>query len=139
MDGSERLQLTYSPMTAMLPRWSPDGTEIVYSVAQPGKPWKLFLISAQGERNEKLLPEEMNELDATWSPDGTQIGFGRVGGSDSAIYMLNLKARQMSTLPNSNGLFSPRWSPDGQHLVAISADSSKLFLFDFKTQKWSRW
>jgi len=139
VDGSERLQLTYPPVAAMLPRWSPDGTEIAYSATQPGKPWKLFLISAQGERNDELLQEEMDELDATWSPDGTRIGFGRVGGGDSAIYLLNVKARQVATIPDSNGLYSPRWSPDGQHLVALSSDSKKLFLFDFKSQKWSEW
>jgi len=111
----------------------------VYSATQPGKPWKLFLISSQGERNEELLQEEMDELDATWSPDGTRIGFGRVGRGDSAIYLLNVKARQVATIPDSNGLYSPRWSPDGQHLVALSSDSKKLFLFDFKSQKWSEW
>jgi hypothetical protein len=36
-------------------------------------------------------------------------------------------------------LFAPRWSPNGQHLVAVSADSKKLLLFDFKTEKWTDW
>ena len=139
VDGSERLQLTYPPVAAMLPRWSPDGTGIAYSAAQPGKPWKLFLISAQGDRNEELLTEEMNELDAAWSPDGTRIAFGRYGGVGSAIYMLNVKGRQVTTLQDSKDLFAPRWSPDGQHLAASSADSKKLFVFDFKSQKWSEW
>ena len=34
---------------------------------------------------------------------------------------------------------SPRWSPDGQRLVATSKDYKRLVLFDFKTQKWSDW
>ena len=34
-------------------------------------------------------------------------------------------------------MFAPRWSPDGQHLAAVSADSKKLLLFDFTTQKWT--
>ena len=29
-DGSERLQLTFPPVTAWLPHWSPDGTQIAY-------------------------------------------------------------------------------------------------------------
>src|SRR5258708_691875 len=48
VDGSERLQLTYPPAAASLPCWSPDGTQIAYISAQLGKPWKIFLISAQG-------------------------------------------------------------------------------------------
>src|SRR5207248_4945158 len=30
LDGSDRLQLTYAPVWAALPRWSPDGKEIAY-------------------------------------------------------------------------------------------------------------
>jgi Tol biopolymer transport system component len=30
LDGSERIQLSYSPSLALLPRWSPDGMEIVF-------------------------------------------------------------------------------------------------------------
>ena len=29
-DGSERLQLTFPPVSAFLPHWSPDGTQIAY-------------------------------------------------------------------------------------------------------------
>ena len=138
VDGSEKLQLTYPPTTAILPRWSPDSTRIVYPASQPGKPWKLFLVSAQGENNQELLPETANENDGTWSPDGSRIAFGRLP-SDSSVYMLDLKTRQVSTLPGSEGLYSPRWSPDGEQLCALSIDSKKLLLYDFKTQKWREW
>jgi len=39
-------------------------------------------------------------------------------------------------LPDSKGLFSPRWSPDGRYLVAMPFASRSLMLFDFATQKW---
>src|SRR5947209_17976704 len=39
VDGSERLQLTYPPVSSTLPRWSPDGKQIVLCTTQPGKPW----------------------------------------------------------------------------------------------------
>jgi sugar lactone lactonase YvrE len=38
---------------------------------------------------------------------------------------------------DSDGLYSPRWSPDGRYLAAMPSDSSKLMLFDFTTKKWS--
>src|SRR5208283_2206683 len=43
VDGSDRLQLSYPPVVAGLPHWSPDGTQIAYVDIQPGRPWKTFL------------------------------------------------------------------------------------------------
>lgn len=137
-DGSERIQLTYAPVSAMLPRWSPDGSRIVYSSAQAGRAWNMFLISSQGGAAEELLPADYSQVDATWSPDGSQIAFGQLDAAASVL-VLDLKTRQVSTVSSPEGVFSPRWSPDGRHLAALSADSTKLMLFDFKTQKWSEW
>ena len=34
-------------------------------------------------------------------------------------------------------LFSPRWSPDGKYIAAITTDSQKLVIFDRATQQWA--
>ena len=54
----------------------------------------------------------------------------------ATIRVLNLASNQISTVPGSQGLFSPRWSPDGRYLAAHSADSTKLLLYDFDRRKW---
>jgi Tol biopolymer transport system component len=141
VDGSERLQLTYPPMRTTLPRWSPDGSRIAYLGLEPGNAWKIFLISAQGGSPEELLPENRTEVDANWTPDGTHIIFGRgvTTPKELEIEMVDLKTRQLSTIPGSHGLFSPRLSPDGHYLAAISYGSKKLMLYDMRTEKWSEW
>ncbi len=50
-----------------------------------------------------------------------------------------MQTHQVSVLPGSQGIFSPRWSPDGRFLSGIANDSRKLVLFDFQTQKWTDW
>lgn len=50
--------------------------------------------------------------------------------------MLDLRTNQISTLPGSEGLFSPRWSPNGRYIAAMTLDELKLMLFDFTTQEW---
>jgi len=140
VDGSERLQLTNAPLFAILPRWSPDGKQIVFSAGQYGKPWKIFLVSAQGGATQELLSENLSEMDPTWSPDGKHIAFGRLAYADKKdIEVLDLQTHQVSVLPGSQTVFSPRWSPDGRFLAAVAGDSRKLSIFDFQAQKWTEW
>jgi len=136
MDGGERLQLTYPPMRASLPRWSPDGKQIAFSARVPGKPWKAYLIPAEGGSPHQLMPEDRNELDPGWSPDGKTLVFG---DHDAKILrLLDRSTHQVSKLPDSEGLFSPRWSPDGRYIAAIRIGSNdELLLFNFTTQQWT--
>jgi Tol biopolymer transport system component len=80
-----------------------------------------------------------DELDPTWSPDGNSLIFGGILWSAQAhISSLDLRTGRVSTIPGSEGLFSPRISPDGRFIVAIDAPASRKFsLFDQQTQKWS--
>jgi eukaryotic-like serine/threonine-protein kinase len=143
-DGSERAQLTFPPVSAFLPRWSPDGTEIAYINGQAGQPWKIFLISAQGGTPEPMLSEKEYQADAHWFPDGKRMIFGRtpfIPGSSAkvAIQVLDLSSKQVSIFPGSENLYGPRLSPDGKHLAAVTSDNKKLLIFDFQTQKWTDW
>ena len=141
-DGSDRLQLTYPPVLAGLPHWSPDATQIAYEAGQPGRPLQTILIPAQGGAPQQMLTENQPQLDATWSPEGKRIAFGRNGASGSegqTVSILDLVTHRVSIVPGSENLFSPRWSPDGGYLAALNLDSTKLLLFDFRTQKWSDW
>jgi Tol biopolymer transport system component len=137
-DGSQRFQLTYPPLIAVLPRWSPDGQQIVFYGHFPGQRSKVYTVSADGGTPREMIPGDSQEqLDATWSPDGTKIAFGGlVTDRGSTIRILEVKTHQVSTLPGSNGLFSPRWSPDGRYVVAIPFDNHSLMLFDFASQTW---
>jgi Tol biopolymer transport system component len=141
VDGSERLQLTYPPMYAVLPRWSPDGKKIIFFEFELSseKPARIYEVSSEGGSPRQLMPEDPHQqLDPNWSPDGSKIVFGNESNDpSSAIHVLDVASRQVSDLPDSQGLYSPRWSPDGRYISAFSADSMKLLLFDSQTRKWS--
>jgi Tol biopolymer transport system component len=112
--------------------------------SQTGKPWKAVLISAQGGAAEELAPGDTTETDPQWSADGARIAFASGlpnPGQKSDIRIVDLKTRQISTIPGSSDMFSPRWSPDGRYLAALDLEpnSKKLFIFDFNTEKRSDW
>jgi serine/threonine protein kinase/Tol biopolymer transport system component len=135
-DGSDRLQLTYPPTEAHLPRWSPDGKQIAF-ISNHDSNWKIFLMSAQGGTPQELLPQEKDdEADPVFSPDGAQLAFGGVGGGHT-IRLVDLQTHQVSPVPGSEDWFSPRWSPDGRYLAVLWQDSLKVALFDCKNQTWS--
>lgn len=139
-DGSQRVRLSNPPLYPIMPRWSPDGRQVVFWGFTPGKPTRLYRVGAKGGDVAALLPEDQDRLeDPNWSPDGDRIVFARDPSPRGplTIQVLNLADGRSVVLPGSTNLASPRWSPDGRHLVAMRRDALGLMLFDFHTNKWS--
>ena len=142
LDGSQALELTDGSMEILTPNWSPDGTQIAFTGKRPGQPYKAYLVSRDGGVPQQVLAGERNEVDLEWSPDGRSLMFGRLpdnmaeAGLPKSIHIVDLETKQVSTLPHSEGLYGPRWSRDGRHVVAVPLDNTKLVLFDFKTAEW---
>jgi Tol biopolymer transport system component len=139
VDGTQTLQLTFPPMQAYLPRWSPDGKQIAFFGHPPGEPSHIYVIPAAGGIPELICRRETNLADPNWSPDGKSLVFGEnaLSNQGSAVYVLDMKTRNASKLPGSDGLFSPRWSPNGRYVVAITLDSLRFMLFDFTARRWT--
>jgi len=133
IDGADRRQLTFPPLRAFLPRWSADGGSIAF-VDISKEPWTIRLISAEGTGLRQVSPAGEAASDPTWSPTGNRLAFGGVDlthsdrPSEFAIHVLDLGSGQVTTLPGSTGLFSPRWSPDGRHIAAINPASELAIL-----------
>jgi len=141
VDGSERLQLTFSPLHSALPRWSPDGKRIAFVATQAGQPFKIYVISADGGASEEIIPQEPVQNDPDWSADGNSIIFGedpisQLGGlRTNGLHIVNLKTHLASIIPGTEDLWSPRSSPDGRYVAGLHADNERLMLFDWKTHE----
>lgn len=139
-DGTEQMRLTSAPERAVLPRWSKDSSQIAYVSMQPGKPWRISIISRAGGASHDIVDEEQGQIDANWSPDSSRIMYAYVYGSEHlTIRIADLKTHEVETVPGSDGLFSPRWSPNGRYIAALTPDFTKVMLFDFQTKKWKNW
>jgi len=73
---------------------------------------------------------------ASWTgsgpPDGRRLALGRLtsDGPEIAIEIADLESGQITPVPGSKGLYSPRWSPDGRRVAALSRDALNLLLYD---------
>ncbi len=143
-DGSHKVRITQSPLRAQLPRWSPDGKWIAFMGEDPGHGWRVRVVSVDGGSYAPVTPFNDEEGAPTWSPDSDQVAFGGMTQPSARtkgrliIHILNLKTRQLTDLPGSEGLWTARWSPDGRYIAALTKDSRNLMLFDFRAARWTK-
>jgi serine/threonine protein kinase/Tol biopolymer transport system component len=141
-DGTQRLQLSFPPVTAALPQWSPDGRQVAFARLGPGPVPRILLVPANGGPAREAAPQDAeSQIDASWSPDGKKLALGRSIGPgpedrEVTIQIADIESGRVTPVPGSKGLFSPRWSPDGRHLAAVSHDSLRLLLYEFSSQQW---
>ncbi len=142
-NGTERIQLTPDSMQVFLAYWSPDGRQLALMAREPGQAWRIYRISADGGAPEQLLKEDRNAGDPSWSADGQSLVFGRVTdlmGKENGprnLQILNLTTHETTEVPGSEGLFSPRWSPNGRYIAALSLDQRRLMIYDVQSRVWS--
>jgi Tol biopolymer transport system component len=142
-DGTGMLQLTSPPLEpTIVAAFSPDESRIAFMGRFPGQPYKVYWIPADGGGIHELATDVTNQADPNWSPDGQSVIFGQPpyflaeSGKPRAIYISNLPANQTSKIPGSDDWFSPRISPDGKSLAALSIDLWRIGLFDFAHASW---
>lgn len=143
-DGGNRLQLTFAPLKVALPRWSPDGSQIAFYAQTSGKRQGIFVVLASGGAVRDVLPPDQSGIDPTWSPDGSALLFEsapwveRNATRIPSTHILDLRSRGITLVPGSEGLCSPRWSPDGHSIAALDATQNSLLIYSFERRRWSR-
>jgi len=142
VDGSNKRQIAASPARVFMARYSPNGQKIAFMTQQPGGPWKVFWASVEGGVWHEIPSPPANQADPNWSPDGESILFGQPpeiladAGGERHLFSYDLRTGKTTEIAGSTGLFSPRWSPDGQHVAAMSIDFHSMSLLDVATGEW---
>ena len=138
-DGNNRIQLTDPPLYPILPRWSPDGSQILFAAEDSAGHLHSYILSSHGGTPQPILPGSKGEQgNPDWSPDGRRIVFtSTVGEGETAkrvTRILDPASRQLTTLPGNN--WSTHWSPNGRFIAGLSQQTDELILFDSETQRW---
>ncbi|MGE5326850.1 MAG: protein kinase domain-containing protein [Deltaproteobacteria bacterium] len=139
VDGSERLQLTFDPSLSLRSSWSPDGTQIAFMEYSPGKPNRIRVVSSEGGTPRDLISGDGENVGPDWSPDGNALVFFHFSAPEgSNLRLYNFQTGQVSSIPKSDGMTLPTWSPDGRTIAAIGRDSKGMLVFDLSSKKWSK-
>jgi Tol biopolymer transport system component len=102
------------------------------------------LIAPGGGAVKRLIAGPGPEADPAWSPGGRKLAFapflGEVESRRQRISVVDLDTGAIAAVPGSDGLWSPRWSPDGARFAALDErfrlcllrpqDGSKLHVAD---------
>ena len=140
-DGNDARQLSPAGMGVQLPRWSPDGKWIAFMGQLPHRPFRIFVLSVVGGVPKEATKGNDNQGAPTWSPDGRFLVYGNVLCQEEgtcAIHRIDLASGKVTTFPNSQGLSTARWSPDGRHIAALNSLRRELFVFDLGSQQWCK-
>ena len=131
-DGSQRLQLTPPQMRASTPHWSPDGKQIAFFGGPPNTASRIYVVPFESGTVQQVTHGEAGtagEAFFCWSPDGTSILFGGLGSAirraRTRLHQVDLKTGDVSAVPGTEGMFSPRWSPDGRFIAGLAGPRIK--------------
>jgi eukaryotic-like serine/threonine-protein kinase len=121
LDGSQRIQLTYPPLTAGFPGWSPDGQQIVFYGLLHRQKSRLYMVSSDGGTPREVIPEDSEEeYDATWSPDGRNIVAMSFNSRILALFdFATQKWEQIAKI--SMGF--PNWSKNGDYVYFLHEEN----------------
>jgi Tol biopolymer transport system component len=148
-NGAPKGQITGPAPFTYFSSWSPDGKWMALTGIEPSEchsyeirpdgnripSWgnevwsRLYILNADGGDQRYIGNVTHDELSVhtgtSWSPDGTRIAFPYYDQGTTGIGVSNLETGHVIKLTQNGGIY-PRWSPDGDWIAFIMADTIHL-------------
>lgn len=103
------------------PRWSPDGSRLLFTTYHKTGFPDIYSINLRTGRKEPIATYKGTNTGGSYSPDGRRIAMTLSGTGNSEIYVADANGRNTRRLTtNKSNEASPKWSPDGRRLVYTS-------------------
>ena len=129
-DGHNPKVLLISKDPILSPTWSPDSSQIAYSILGPHqtKIWIQDIMS--GDRRGVATELVGHNRSPNWSPDGMKIAFANSSAANSEIFVHVIQTGETIRLTNDQSIDTePAWSPDSDHVVFTSNRGRKAQIY----------
>jgi TolB protein len=102
------------------PAWSPDGSKIAFVRQRPRKPFRIFVMNADGSDQHELIrtaTDGFSGVGPTWSPDGREIAFTDFERRIIIVSGNGTRPRKVTRGPLDDAHYAPDWSPNGKKIA----------------------
>ncbi|MBK9991393.1 MAG: PD40 domain-containing protein [Verrucomicrobia bacterium] len=122
-------QITRDNAFALTPRWSPEGSRLIYtSYFKSGFP-DIYLINLANNDRTKFASFQGTNSGARFSPNGLKVAMVLSGEGTPEIYSAPASGKPVSRLTRSDAVkSSPCFSPDSSRIVYASEPGPQLYI-----------
>lgn len=116
------LQLTRDRSQSVMPRWSPDGSRILYTgYFRNGFP-DIYSIDTTNNERTVFVSIKGTNTGARFSPDGQRVALVMSGEGNPEVYLASAQGRIAARVTRTDRQIeaTPSWSRDGSRLVVAS-------------------
>lgn len=118
--GDRIIQLTSAGGRSVVPKWSPDGSQLAFLRDSEGNEnMQIWLVDRDGVHERRLTEDDaVMHRHHAWSPDGTRIAYtANAGKKRFAVFVMDVATGEHTRLTEGReDDQQPRWSPDGKWL-----------------------
>lgn len=117
-DGANLQYLTGDNTIVLAPRFSPDGSKILYTSYATGEP-RIYVMDLNTGQT-RVLDDQQGTMTFAprFSPDGRTVVFSLERGGNTDLYTLDINSGQRTQLTNTPSIDTgPSYSPDGSQIV----------------------
>ncbi len=127
-DGTDPRQVTRGSMIHGWPRWSPDGSRLVYWGYDPAADTSVVIVDSMDGADPIVLAQSDELLDRpAWRPDGLHIAYAGQTEGNWDVWVAAVDGSESYRLTSDDQMeTNPLWSPDGS-VIAYKVAPNKAY------------